>query len=61
MHNGPKAKGTSHTALFSDGEVVWLQKTPEGWLHSERKDEIGVFHPPSTDEGTRGWQVWVSV
>lgn len=57
MHNGPKAKGTSHTTLFSDGEVGWLQKAPEGWLHSERKDVIGVFHPHSTDEGIRGWQV----
>ena len=47
MHNGPKAKGTSHTTLFSDGKVGWLQKEPEGWLHNERKDMIGVFHPHS--------------
>ena len=57
MHNGPKAEAHLTLHYFLMGKAGRLGKAPEGWVHSEAEDVIGVLHPHFTDEGTGGWQV----
>lgn len=55
MDQRQKARLTLHYFLM--GRAGRLGKAPEGWVHSEGEDVIGVLQPHFTNEGTGGCQV----